>query len=413
MFQSKTIGKLQQLAAAAFAEYCDSPSTLGSVFGLPPELAGTVYQLVKTKLEREAVEDYRIDFEDGYGHRGDDEEDGHAAFAAREMALAMEEGRLSPFSGFRTKGLTEGAVRARAARTLDIFLSNLLEQTGGVLPANFVVTLPKVQLAAQVTAFSQLLQALESRYRLSTSSIKIELMIETPQAFFDQKGTLALPALLAAADGRCRSVHLGAYDYTASLGIAASEQGLDHPACDLARSLMQVAFAGTGVWLADGATNVMPIPLHRVKGATENGALSLSDKQLLENVTTVHNAWRLSFHHITAALKAGFYQGWDLHPNQIPVRYIAAYAFFLSSLNGAAIRLKNFVEQAARATLVGDIFDDAASGQGLLNFFLRALSCGAISEEQLQATGLSGEEVETRSFLAIVKGRQRREGPWL
>ncbi len=412
LFTSRTVGKLQQLAATAFHQYCQSPATLADVFSLRADLAEQVHALVDTKLKRQAVEDYRIDFEDGYGHRGDEEEDGHAAGAAREMANAMKEGLLPPFSGFRTKGLTEGEVRLRAARTLDIFLTNLLAQTEGALPENFVVTLPKVSQAAQVTAFGQLLSALESRHQLSAGSIKIELMIETPQAFFDQKGSLALPALLSAAQGRCRGVHLGAYDYTAALEIAAPEQKLDQPACDLARALMQMAFAGTGVWLSDGATNVMPIPLHRA--ATGDGAPALSAAQLEENTATVHNAWRLSFRHVTGALKAGFYQGWDLHPNQIPVRYIAAYAFFLSNLDSASARLKNFVDQAARATLIADMFDDAASGQGLLNFFLRAVSCGALSEEQqLQATGLSREEIETRSFLAIVKGRQRRDGPWI
>ena len=81
----------------------------------------------------------------------------------------------------------------------------------------------------------------------------------------------------------------------------------------------------------------------------------------------------------------GFYQGWDLHPAQLPTRYAAVYAF-LESLDAASERLRNFVEKAAKATLVGDVFDDAATGQGLLNYFLRATNCGALTEEEaLQA----------------------------
>jgi len=52
------------------------------------------------------------------------------------------------------------------------------------------------------------------------------------------------------------------------------------------------------------------------------------------------------------------------------------------------------------------VFDDAATGQGLLNFFLRGLACGAISEQETRATGLSLEELRTRSFVKILAGRR-------
>ena len=158
-----------------------------------------------------------------------------------------------------------------------------------------------------------------------------------------------------------------------------------HPACDFAKHVMQVALAGTGIWLSDGATNVMPI------GSRE----------------AVHRAWRLHADHIRHSLVNGFYQGWDLHPAQLPSRYGAVYAFFLDGLSAAADRLKNFVEKAAQATLVGDVFDDAATGQGLLNYFLRAMNCGAISErEAVDMTGLTLEDLRTRSFAAILDRRR-------
>ncbi|MEZ4240194.1 MAG: hypothetical protein R3F59_29380 [Myxococcota bacterium] len=55
-------------------------------------------------------------------------------------------------------------------------------------------------------------------------------------------------------------------------------------------------------------------------------------------------------------------------PRAAPVRYAATYAVLPRGFDAASACLKNFVEKAARATLVGDTFDDAATGQGLLNY---------------------------------------------
>jgi hypothetical protein len=64
------------------------------------------------------------------------------------------------------------------------------------------------------------------------------------------------------------------------------------------------------------------------------------------------------------------------------------------------------VDKAARATLSGAVFDDAATGQGLLNFFAAAVNCGALSEaEAAGATGLPLERLKGRSFSAILAGR--------
>ena len=225
-------------------------------------------------------------------------------------------------------------------------------------------------------------------------------MVETPQSIFAEDGTVALPRLVSAARGRCVAAHFGTYDYTAGNNITAAHQHMNHPACDFARQVMQVSLAGTGVWLSDGATNVMPVPPHRTSGST------LTAAQVAENRATVHRAWKLCYQHIQRSLELGFYQGWDLHPAQLPVRFAAVYAFFLDGLDAAAERLRNFVAKAAQATLVGDVFDDAATGQGLLNFFLRAVESGAIAEEEAAPLGgLTLEELRTRSFVKILKGR--------
>ena len=360
----------------------------------------TVYQRVLEKLSREAVEDFRIDFEDGYGNRPDEEEDNHAVLAAEEVAKGMTSHSLPPFIGIRIKPLTEEQ-KNRAIRTLDLFISSLSERTNGNLPDNFVVTLPKVTIPEQVTALVQLFEVLEQKTDLPTGSLKLELMIETPQSILDSNGNSALPSLVKASDGRCTGAHFGVYDYTASTNITAEYQSLTHPNCDFARHMMQVALGGTGVRLSDGATNILPVGPHRPTDGNP-----LTDSQLEENKMVVHNAWRLNFNNVSHSLKHGYYQGWDLHPSHLPLRYAAVYSFFLEGLSSTSIRLKSFMGKAAQATLIGDVFDDAATGQALLNYFLQGISCGAILEKDVEKTGLTLDEIRTRSFKNILEGRQ-------
>jgi hypothetical protein len=216
----------------------------------------------------------------------------------------------------------------------------------------------------------------------------------------DRSGKCILLELVNAGEGRVRGVHFGAYDYTAACGIAASDQKLEHPSCDFARSMMQAALAQTGVWISDGATTILPTPPY-----TDGTALSASQKD--ENNRVVHTAWRAHYRNVYRGLQNGFYQGWDLHPAQIPARYAALYAFFLTGLPEMSKRLRNFVEGAGRASLVGSNFDDAATGQGLLNYFLRASDCGAISQGDLIETGLTIEDMRIRSFKEILDSRRK------
>ncbi len=365
-------------------------------------LAQTVYARVLEKLGREPVEDFRIDFEDGYGNRPDAEEDQHAKLAAEEVALGLSQGSLPPFIGIRIKPFSPD-LRARSIRTLDLFLSTLCEATHGRIPEHFVVTLPKVVIPEQPAALVRLLEAMEAALGLEKRSLRFEIMIETTQAILNGRGESNLPQLLDASAGRCVAAHFGTYDYTASCSITAAYQTMDHPACDFAKNMMQVAFAGTGIWLSDGATNVLPTAPHRAEKGQR-----LTHAQREENREAVHRAWRLHYGHIQHSLVTAFYQGWDLHPAQLPTRYAAVYSFFLEGLDSAAARLKNFVEKAAKATLVGDVFDDAATGQGLLNYFLRAINCGAINEKEAERlTGVTSEELHMGSFLRILKNRTK------
>lgn len=363
-------------------------------------LAYTVYSRVVQKLKNEAVEDFRIDFEDGYGNRPDEEEDNDAERTGKETARGMKNNMLPPFIGIRIKPLT-AELRARSLRTLDIFLSTLLDETGGKLPDNFVVTLPKVVSTEEISAIVDAFELIEEGSELKSGSLKLELMIETPQSIINHAGENFLPQFIPASRGRCVSAHFGVYDYTASVNITAAHQEMDHAACDFARHMMKVSFAQTGINISDGATNIMPVGPHRApKGE------SLTEEHELENRRVVHRAWKIMFDHVNHSLTQGYYQGWDLHPAQFPVRYGAVYLFFLKSLAEASNRLKTFVERAAQATLVGDVFDDAATGQGLLNYFLRGINCGAITLDEARETGLTIEEIQGRSFVKILENRK-------
>ncbi len=356
-----------------------------------------VYKKIAAKLSTEAVEDFRIDFEDGFGNRPDAEEDATAVQAAEQLAIGMKEKTISPFIGIRIKPFTED-LKHRGIRTLDIFLTTLLAKTGGKLPDNFIVMLPKVTIPQQIEALTKLFEILEHEHKLLPHSLKMEMMVEATQAVMDADGKNPLLSLIKAGKGRCIAAHFGTYDYTASCNITAKYQTMDHPVCDFAHHMTRVALGGTGIMLSDGATNVMPAGPHRGD--------NLTAEQEKENRDIVHKAWKLGFGHTMHSLINGFYQGWDLHPAQLPMRYAAVYSFFLESYEDAALRLKNFVEKAAQATLSGDVFDDAATGQGLLNYFLKALNCGAVSEKEILMTGLTLDEIRSRSFYRILLGRR-------
>ena len=363
------------------------------------ELAHAVYLRVREKLAREPVEDQRIDFEDGYGYRADAEEDGHATHVGEQLAAALATGTLPPFIGIRIKSFAPESLH-RATRTLDLVITTLAARTGGALPTHFVVTLPKVTIPEQVRALADMLELLEARNRIAAGAISIDLMIETPQAIIGQSGQIAVPSLVQAGRGRVVSVAFGTYDYTASCEITAREQTHDHPAADFARHALQASLAGTRIQISDGATTILPIGPHRASGDQ-----ALTDQQLAENRVAIHAAWRAHYDNIRRSLRHGFYQSWDLHPAQLPARYAAVYAFFLEQLPDASKRLRAFVERAAQASLVGNSFDDAATGQGLLNFFLRGIACGALAEEQAEAAGVTIEELRGRSFAQIVANR--------
>jgi citrate lyase beta subunit len=405
LFKADSAPKIGVVALASLDEYAPDAATLVRALGLSGDANGvgfgdTIRARVVEKLKREPVEDFRIDFEDGYGNRPDAEEDGHAQSAAEEVVAGLDAGTLPPFIGIRIKPLSK-ELHARSLRTLDLFVTTLARATRRRLPPNFVVTIPKLMAPGHVATVARACGQLERRLSLQSGTLKLELMIETPQSILAVDGSSALRSLVSAGGGRVTSAHFGTYDYTALCGITASWQRMRHPVCDFAKHMMQVALAQTGIRLSDGATNIMPVAPHR---AAPNQSLSQDERR--ENQDVVHGAWKLHFDDVQHSLVNGFYQGWDLHPAQLPTRYAAVYSFFQAARPAATARLRNFVEKAAQATLVGDVFDDAATGQGLLNFFVRGLNSGALTLAEARETGLTVAELQGRSFLKILDARR-------
>jgi len=307
----------------------------------PLPFADEVNESIWEKLEREPIEDLRVDFEDGYGYRSDDEEDRHAAVAGSAFRRAAP-----TFYGVRCKSL-EAMTRARAVRTLDVFLEAL-----GVPPAGLVLTLPKVTGAVQVEAMAILCEHFEDGYGLPPGSLRFEAQIETPRAIVGPDGTATVARLIGAARGRLVGLPYGTYDYSAACGIAAAYQSLEHPAADHAKAVMQVAAAGTGVRVCDGSTNILPVGDHNA----------------------VVEAWALHARLVRRSLERGFYQGWDLHFGQLPTRFGAVYGFYRDGEAAATDRLGAYLQRRESG-----ILDEPATARALAGYLLRGADCGAIT----------------------------------
>ncbi|MCD9141306.1 DUF6986 family protein [Streptomyces albireticuli] len=352
-------------ALAALDAHAPDAGAFAAVLGIPGDLAGPVHARVRAKLEREPVEDLRIDFEDGYGPRPDDEEDAAAARAAELVARACADGTATPYVGIRMKCL-EAAVRDRGIRTLDVFLTGLMDAGG--LPDGLVLTLPKVSYAEQVTAMAGLAGEFEKARGLEHGRLRFEIQVETTQAVLGADGRATVARMIDAAGGRVTSLHYGTFDYSAACGVGAAHQSLAHPAADHAKAVMQVAAAGTGVRLSDGSTNVLPV------GPTPR----------------VHDAWRLHHRLVRRSLERAYYQGWDMHPGHLPTRYAAVYAFYREGLEATAARLAAYVARSG-----GEVLDEPATARALSGHLLRGLDCGAVDAAEVAGlTGLSRADLD-------------------
>ena len=352
--------------AAALAALDADPDGFRAVLGDGEgEGDGGLEERVRAKLTAEPIEDLRIDFEDGYGDRPGDEEDQAARSAARALLRSIGRGAAPPFHGIRFKSL-EAPTRRRGLRTLAVFLEELAG--AGSLPEGFVVTLPKVTSVEQVEAMVLAASRLEAVLGLAARTLRFEVQVETPQAILGPDGTALVARMVHAAAGRCTGLHYGTYDYSASCGIAAQYQSMEHPVADYAKAVMQVAAAGTGVRLSDGSTNVLPVGAHR-------------------------GGWALHHRLVRRSLERGYYQGWDLHPAQLPTRYAAVFAFYRDGLGQAADRLRRYVERTDSGFL-----DEPATARALADFILRGVDCGAVAPDE--AHRLCGVDASGLAVLA-------------
>lgn len=362
-FTGSSVREWGDQALGALEDHAPDPQVLARIAGIDPADADQVLARVRAKLSAEPIEDVRIDLEDGYGIRSDAAEDADTA-AALAVLLGPAAGSRPPFAGFRIKSL-EPRSRARAIRSLEAIAAALAAHGA---PAGLVITLPKVTAVAQVDAMVALCEHLEDGYCLAPASLRFEIQIETTQSILAADGTAMVAQLIGAASGRCAGLHYGTYDYSAAAGISAPYQSMEHPAADYAKAVMQVAAAGTGVALSDGSTNILPVG----------------------DPDQVRAGWALHARLVRRSLERGFYQGWDLHPAQLPTRYAATYAFYRSGLASAGDRLRRYLDGASAGVL-----DEPATAQALAGYLARGLDCGAVDGAEVTAgTGLDRAQLD-------------------
>ncbi|WHT18857.1 aldolase/citrate lyase family protein [Crossiella sp. CA-258035] len=349
-------------ARAALAEHAPDGAALAAATGV--DGAAGLRGRVLAKLTAEPIEDLRVDLEDGFGAPGEAEEDAAARSAGRALREDLAAGTAPPFCGVRPKGL-EPALRRRGLRSLALLLTELVD---GGLPPGFVITFPKVTSAAQVTSAVWLCGRLEQELGLAEGTLRFELQVETTQAILGPDGRATVAEMVHASEGRCAGLHYGTYDYSAACGVTAALQSMAHPVAEHARMVMLLAAAGTGVRLSDGSTNILP-----VGGSAE-----------------VHAGWRLHARLVRRSLDSAYYQGWDLHPHQLPTRFLATYAFYREAFPAAAARLR-----AYRDRIAGTVLDEPATAQALAIGLVRGLDCGALAAEEVeQAVGAQRAELE-------------------
>ncbi|WP_344312486.1 DUF6986 family protein [Fodinicola feengrottensis] len=355
-------------ALAALDEFQPDRATVAALAGVEIDLVDALLARVRHKLTVEPIEDLRVDVEDGYVPTPGDQdaaEDDAVRAATDALRADLLAGEAPPFFGVRIKSFESGT-RLRSARSLVQF-------AGAMLPNSFVVTLPKVTSVAQVRAMVWAVRRLEVDFGLAEGFLRFELQVETTQAVQGADGRATVSAMVHAADGRCTGLHYGTYDYSAAAGIAAAYQSMDHPVADHAKNVMLLAAAGTGVRLSDGSTNILPV------GAADQ----------------VHAGWQLHARLVRRSLQRGFYQGWDMHPHQLPTRYLATYGFFRSAFPAAAGRLRSYLDSASGTA----VMDEPATARALANVLVRGLDCGALEEKEV----LEAVAIDRLALAALVR----------
>lgn len=351
-------------ALSLLDRFAPTSDALAERVGMAPARVADVYDRLRAKLEREPIEDLRVDFEDGYGRRSDEVEDADLSRTLASFESQLADGTRPAWWGIRFKAF-EAPTRARGVRSLVAFLEGTC--ANGSVPDGLTITLPKVTSVEQVSAMALALDRIEPALGLPDHALGFEIQIETAQAILGADGTATVAQMVHASDGRATALVYGTFDYSAGLGVAAPYQAADHPVADHAKAVMQVAAAQTGVTVSDGSTNVVDFSSADAAGAT----------------------WALHAGLVTRSLVQGIYQGWDMCPGHLVSRYLATYLFFREALHPAASRLAAYVGKVE-----GGVMDEPATAKMLASALLRGVRCGAVDESEVQElAGLSVDEL--------------------
>lgn len=410
LFRFNTAKKMGELALRGLTSYAKNGDELLRVFAadtgvLPASdtrsqhekaLFAKIHSRLVSKLQTEPVEDYRVDFEDGYGVRSNEEEDDEAVRVAKETAKALEENQLPELFGLRIKALNKTYLK-RSLRTLEIYISSLLENSNGRMPRYFIVTAPKIESPVEAKILNRALTEIEQKFNLPANSVYADLMIESPSAVISG-GKLNIGNIIDAAGERCLAINIGIYDFTSMLGVAAQSQEYKHPFAGLLRLLLKMEIVQKRIYLSDGATHILPVEIY----GKEKDSAHPNDALRSANRDAIHKAWRLAYNNNLHSLYYGIYQGWDLHPYQLIPRYVALYKYFLNDLSNSIERMKNFLGSDTNQSLTSHFFDDAASALGLYNYFVKAASCGAITDDDIKPLGLTCNDFVKKTLREMI-----------
>jgi citrate lyase beta subunit len=392
LFKETTFSRMTQLGQQGFERFFATPKALGDwydlVFHVPADnvkIEGALRQgsvgfseadltqlhtLLKACISRQFLEDYRIDFEDGYGVHEPTEELAQAERSAKVLAQVLASApslEALPNVGIRLKPFSGGQA-AHSVRLLGHFFETLQANVSLEKLPSFWVTLPKCRMAAEGVKLAQLLESLEVALGLASNTFGMELMFETLE------GIQALGNrdfvqhwLPEVADGCCQrptALVLGTFDTCAEWGIASRNQGHQHPLMDYVR-LQALGWGNQiGAQVVDSITRTVP-------------QLSMDGEPL-----AVHGR------HVAHSLALGVSAGWDIHPLQVLARHAVRLAMVFSGLSAALERLERFLTARTHASRVGAGFDDLATVRGLVLQLEQAERLGLVSVQQIIAQGV-------------------------
>jgi citrate lyase beta subunit len=398
-FKVGALAKLGDHVQSFFQRHVDSDDAFVACFGVPTATSvATLRERLRASLQRAPLEDVRVDFEDGYGPHGDDEEDAHARLVGEALAEKRTTGWPQRV-GVRVRALESGTAK-RALRTLTIVVDTMV--AAGWRPGRepFRVTLPKVTHLQELAMAARALERLEADHELPERSFVVEAMVETPEALLDREGRVPLVLWPGMARGRLGALHFGAFDYLSSLGVPARSQSLDHPACLHARASLALGAARAGIEVSDGTFLEIPVGPHR-----EAIAGSIEEQ---ENQEIVARALRHHAERVRRQLAEGYAQGWDLHPGQVVSRRAALLTAYVEGRDDVLRRMDGFLSAGARAARSGTAFDDAASARSLLATLRRGIRLG-LDDADLVAVflGLEVDDLLRAPLFELPKRRRR------